>query len=414
MLVWILTFIWYHHKKMVLDTGSVIMFMYILYAFFSVLSINDPLFSEAYKPLKLFPYIYLYTMLMIALSPIIIHHDHPSESIENPNTRILVIIGCIIVFSAILMIPGIITQANKGILNLFVDETAAKEVYTDQVDEVSDSGGAIRNLPAVIYNSLSDITVFLLFYFLSLKNSKHKLVIYGLAFTTVLGIIIPITHGQRGGVVSCTLTVVVGYFLFKPYLSKKINKAVKKIGVIAMIVISLPIIAITMSRFGKENAGVGGFINWYLGQGSLYFNNNGLDAGGIRYGDRTINLFKRIIDPGTPKNFVERRDKYHNLELDDNFFSTFVGDFTIDFGPILAFAIFVCVFYMISRKTRLHYTTIKLHQLLLIYFTACISIQGGMTLFSYADTGNLRIITLLGLYAYLRYHEVLLIKYPKE
>ena len=119
--VWILTFIWYHHKKMVLDTGSVIMFMYILYAFFSVLSINDPLFSEAYKPLKLFPYIYLYTMLMIALSPIIIHHNHPSESIENPNTRILVIIGCIIVFSAILMIPGIITQANKGILNLFVD-----------------------------------------------------------------------------------------------------------------------------------------------------------------------------------------------------------------------------------------------------------------------------------------------------
>ena len=153
MFVWILTFIWYHHKKMVLDTGSVIMFMYILYAFFSVLSINDPLFSEAYKPLKLFPYIYLYTMLMIALSPIIIHHNHPSESIENPNTRILVIIGCIIVFSAILMIPGIITQANKGILNLFVDETAAKEVYTDQVDEVSDSGGAIRNLPAVIYNS---------------------------------------------------------------------------------------------------------------------------------------------------------------------------------------------------------------------------------------------------------------------
>ena len=58
---------------MVLDTGSVIMFMYIVYAFFSVLTINDPLFSEAYKPLKIFPYIYLYTMLMIALSPIIIY-----------------------------------------------------------------------------------------------------------------------------------------------------------------------------------------------------------------------------------------------------------------------------------------------------------------------------------------------------
>lgn len=200
-----------------------------------------------------------------------------------------------------MMIPGIIAQANKGIINLFVDDSAAKEVYTDQVEEIGNSGKAIRNLPAVIYNSLSDITVFLLFYFLSLKDFKHKLVIYGLAFTTILGVIIPITHGQRSGVVSCTLTVVVGYFLFKPYLSRRINKAVKKIGIISIILISLPILAITMSRFGKEQAGVGGFINWYVGQGSLYFNNNGLDAGGIRYGDRTINLFKRIIDPDTPK-----------------------------------------------------------------------------------------------------------------
>ena len=399
---------------MVLDTGSVIMFMYIVYAFFSVLTINDPLFSEAYKPLKIFPYIYLYTMLMIALSPIIIYHSHPAKTIENPHTRVLVIIGWIIVISAIMMIPGIIAQANKGIINLFVDDSAAKEVYTDQVEEIGNSGKAIRNLPAVIYNSLSDITVFLLFYFLSLKDFKHKLVIYGLAFTTILGVIIPITHGQRSGVVSCTLTVVVGYFLFKPYLSRRINKAVKKIGIISIILISLPILAITMSRCGKEQAGVGGFINWYVGQGSLYFNNNGLDAGGIRYGDRTINLFKRIIDPDTPKNFVERRDKYHNLELDDYFFYSFVGDFTIDFGPIIAFILFVCVFYMLCRKTRTHDPTIKLYQLLLIYFTACISIQGGMTLFSYADTGNLRIITLLGLYAYLRYHEILLIKYPKE
>ena len=91
---------------MVLDTGSVIMFMYIVYAFFSVLTINDPLFSEAYKPLKIFPYIYLYTMLMIALSPIIIYHSHPAKTIENPHTRVLVIIGWIIVISAIMMIPG--------------------------------------------------------------------------------------------------------------------------------------------------------------------------------------------------------------------------------------------------------------------------------------------------------------------
>ena len=42
----------------------------------------------------------------------------------------------------------------------------------------------------------------------------------------------------------------------------------------------------------------------------------------------------------------------------------------------------------------------------------CISMQGGMYLFNYADTGNLKIITFGLLYGYLRYHEILLKKYP--
>ena len=38
--------------------------------------------------------------------------------------------------------------------------------------------------------------------------------------------------------------------------------------------------------------------------------------------------------------------------------------------------------------------------------------QGGMYLFNYSDTANLKIITYIFLYGYLRYHEVLLKRYP--
>lgn len=175
---------------------------------------------------------------------------------------------------------------------------------------------------------------------------------------------------------------------------------------------SLPIAAITMSRFGQENAGVGGFVNWYVGQGTLYFNNYGLNPGGTRNGDRTLNLFKRVIDSSTPKNYFERRDKYHNLDLDDNLFSTFVGDFTIDFGPIMAVLIFCVAFYILYRKTKICNREIKLYQLLLLFFTVNISTQGGMTLFSYSDTDNIRIVVIIALYAYLRYHEKLLERFP--
>ena len=68
--VWILTFIWYHIKRPQLDAGSVIIGMQVVYAFFSILTISNALFSYAFNELKLFPYIYLYSMLMVALLPV--------------------------------------------------------------------------------------------------------------------------------------------------------------------------------------------------------------------------------------------------------------------------------------------------------------------------------------------------------
>ena len=40
--------------------------------------------------------------------------------------------------------------------------------------------------------------------------------------------------------------------------------------------------------------------------------------------------------------------------------------------------------------------------------------QGGMVLFSYSDTGNLIILIYALLYAWLRYHEALLKRFPLE
>ena len=124
-------------------------------------------------------------------------------------------------------------------------------------------------------------------------------------------------------------------------------------------------------------------------------------------------MIKRLIDPSTPKNYVERRDKYPHLYIDDYFFVTFIGDFTIDFGPYLATFIIIAFGLIIMSRIRIRDGSIALYDLILLYFAVCVSIQGGMTLFSYSDTGNLRIVAFLMLYAYLRYHEKLLEKFGK-
>ena len=353
-------------------------------------------------------------MLMIALSPAIYVHFHPTNKIENPNSRIPHLVSIIIIIASFLLLPDILSNFADGFVKLFTDVDAGKDAYSEQIEEVQAGGGAgISNLTAIIYNSLMDFPAFMTFYFLT-KEKKNVWLISGLFFAVLVGLLLPIMRGQRGGVVMCTLTLFLAYMMYRNYLSAKVNKFVKLVGIILVITVSLPIAAITISRFGSDNVGpgVGGYINWYVGQGNLYFNNYAFDNGGIRYGDRTINLFKRIISPDTPQNYDERRWKYRNLNIDDNLFTTFVGDFVIDFGPILATVIFIVFSYFVLVNIRTRGDTIKLHQLVLLYFSMCICMQGGMTLFSFSDTSNLRIITIGLFYSYLRYHDVLLERYP--
>ena len=415
-LLWVITLIWYQRKNKNFDAGSFIIVMYIIYAVFSIMTINDDSIPQItnYEPLTLFPYLYLYVMMMIALTPAIYHHTNSTDSIEYPQSNILRIIATIIIVVAILNLPGIVSDFRNGLMSIFTDTEAGKKAYMEQIDNASNVGGAIRNIPAILFNSFSDIGIFLLFYFMTMSKKNHK-IIYGLLFANVINLIMPVMRGQRSGVALAFLTIICGYFLFKQYLSKRLNKVIKKIGIVFIAIITLPVAAITISRFGSEKAGVAAFINWYIGQGNIYFNNHALDDNGLRYGDRTLNLFKRLVDSKTSMNYVERREIYSKLKINDEVFSTFVGDFTIDFGPFFAVIIFIVFnFFVIYsfQKNKTNNNKIKLHQLLLLYFTVCISAQGGMYLFSYSDTRNLNIIVLALLYYYLKYHEALLEKFP--
>ena len=301
------------------------------------MTINDDSIPQLtnYEPLTLFPYLYLYTMMMIALTPAIYQHANPTDRIDYPKTNILRIIAFIIIVVAILNLPGIVSDFRNGLMSIFTDAEAGKKAYMEQIDNASNVGGAIRNLPAILFNSFSDIGIFLLFYFMTMSKKNYK-IIYGLLFANVINLIMPIMRGQRSGVALAFLTIICGYFLFKQYLSPKLNTVIKKIGIVFIVIITLPVAAITISRFGSEKAGVATFINWYIGQGNIYFNNHALDDNGIRYGDRTLNLFKRLVDSKTSMNYVERREIYSKLKINDEVFSTFVGDFTIDFGPFFA------------------------------------------------------------------------------
>jgi len=416
-LLWVATFILYHRKYRNLDGGSVIIGSYFCYAFFSILTLNNPItFWDYYDyhHLKVFPFIYLFVMLIIALLPAIRYHNNQAKQIEAPSSMILYVLSVIIILSAIALFPNIISNLGEGLVKLVTDTDAGKDAYEEQLKNAADSGSGIANIPAIIFNALSEIAIFLFFYFMTLKR-KNVWLVSGLGFAIVVAILLPIMAGQRSLVIYTVLTVILGYFFFKQFFQDILRKVMRYVGIIAIALTMVPVIAITVSRFSQyRQSTITDYVNWYIGQGNIYFNNYALDDNGIRYGDRTLNLVKRAISPNASVNYVERRDTFSNLYVNDDIFTTFVGDFTIDYGPVLAFLIFVVFNSWVLLKTRVQDDKIKIQQAILLYFTMCVCMQGGMTLFTFADTANLKMFCMFALYAYLVSYDIIVAKFPRH
>lgn len=156
--------------------------------------------------------------------------------------------------------------------------------------------------------------------------------------------------------------------------------------------------ALTISRFGERDEGTGGAMLRYIAQAPLNFNNYALDNGGIRYGDRTINLFKQFAGMNPPESVTDVRYKYYHHKMNDGIFSTHVGDFVLDFGPIGAVVIFIFLSSIFYSKVKIKNETISFRSLLTVFFVSCMAIHGGMYLFFYSFMRNLLIMAYVFMY----------------
>ncbi len=146
------------------------------------------------------------------------------------------------------------------------------------------------------------------------------------------------------------------YFLFKEQLSKTVRYTMKTIGIVLLSFVFVVMAALTISRFALSEGGAYFQVERYIGQANLNFNNYCLDAGGIRYGDRTCNVFKKLLlFDNVPNDIMSTRAKYSHMKIDDGSFYTFVGDFVLDFGPIfgaLILIIFSILFCLLTKPKK--------------------------------------------------------------
>lgn len=395
----LLTLLIYQKKKKCFDAGSLLISAYCVSSFCSIIYYNDILYIHN-EGNYFFPLVYLFIMLIISLKPIM-NFDNQERLLILPKRIIIEGFSWLFIISTFL---GSLFSDNSvfdGLILLMIDESAGLEMYQGMLDNAATAGSGISNLPTIISNAMYSVAVLLAF--INLTYIKKKKFLICCIFCALLWSALKyVSIGERGGLVNRMLQIVVTYFGVKNYLREDTNRIIKKIGLVVIVLVSLPMIALTVSRFGDSEKGAGTSVISYAGQSTVNFAEYVFDNNGIRYGDRTVSLLKKIVGfDNVPENFLQRRAKYPHLRINDEVFSTYIGDFVLDFGPIITVVIFIFISLYLNQKIRMVSGKIYFHNFLLLHFIMCVCIQG-ISLFQYADTGNLTIIVYILFYWLLR------------
>lgn len=390
-IAWIMFYFVLYKKIKKFGISSLIILTYIIYAICSLLLYNSNVLSGNYRTLELFPYIYLFGMLVLSLLPAIQYDREQIIKIKSPNTFVLNGFSILFILISIILLPNYLSSIQKGINLIIFDPYGGADLYKDTHDI-----GAVKrtfmDIPFVIFSMFSYIAVLVFFYYLTIPKS-NKTLMFGLSISMIVNLLAPISRGLRTETVLMLFAIVSSFFLMKKWIPEKRRKKISLVGISLISGVVFLLVVLTISRIVSRDIDVRGSMVEYVGQANLNFNNYGLDAGGIRNGDRTCRIFKEIMMfDNVPNGPLQRRSKYQNLYIDDYYFYTFVGDFTIDFGPIIAVLIFVVTSFFFVKYTKSKHGTLSFSQLLILYLSILIPLQGGMYLFNYSDGGNYTLI----------------------
>lgn len=387
---WIITYLYHRRSNKYFGSSSFLLILNIIFGISSLMLYNDPILG--YYKVTFWPFVYLYVAELIILLPLLRYRDYEIDQIEEVNIKLVKTYSYIYVISAILRFPTIFSHISTGVAILVSGIDGGNELYNASHDMTYASVGFFESTAAIIYNVFTDLGVLMFFYLLSIKD-RDPILRYGYILAFIASLLLPISMGLRTGVIMQSLTIIIAFICMRQFLPEETSRKFIRYGSIAGGFILVLFMMLSISRFSWREGGTFTYFLSYAGQAPLNFNENVLDAGGIRYGDRTANTFKQLLGySNVPTTITGVRDKYPSLSIDDSLFTTFVGDFVLDYGPIVTMVIFIVFSLIIISITKNRGPSIPFHKIIALYFVMCILVQGGFYLFNYSFKNNYTII----------------------
>lgn len=395
-LLYVITFIIYLRKNNVLVAGKIILFIYSISALGAIVLFNHPYNSGVYKGITLFPFIYLYFLFMLTLQPLLTIDKTKITSIRQPSNFalnfyiiVLIIFSLPSVYDVFFNFRNVFSDLIVGINFTGFD---ANDITLDKKDGI--------HIFSILEGLAWFLSPFTLMYYLTLKNRKILLVI-GLFISSILSNFASASTGARGEVVFNSIILILIFSFFSKFMDRKIKRNVIIVFSFLGIIFTTIFTYLTIFKFSTRGDDFRNFSTYnYASQCFLEFSNYGLYAGGVRYGTRTATIITSLY-PSSPTTYAQRMKAFPNMKLNESHFSTFIGDFTLDYGPFLTVFIFI-LFYFIIRKYMRFQGDVPFYKLVPIYFFLKL-FAGGWTLYAYSNFGgNLMIITLIIVYLYFR------------
>lgn len=376
-------------------SGSFIILTYLLYAIISIFLYRSE--ANMFGEMHFFQFVYLFGLLLIGLLPVLTYDRAKVTEIIPPPEIVIKVFSIVYVVCTILYLPSAIANIDIGITRLLTDTSGGADLYNERLTAGGNVDYGISNITSIFYNIFSDCAILVYFYYLTIPKGK-KILLSVFSFAVFSSIFIAFAEGNRTQAMFAVLSITASYFIFRQLYDDKIRR-IARIAVISLgSVIAILFLVLTISRFGDMADGGTDSMMYYLGQAPLYFNEYVFDLGGVRYGDRTINLLKKMVGFDVPTDIFDTRAKYGNMAIGDEVFTTYIGDFVLDFGPWLTPFLVIIFTYLILRLTQTEKGVIEFSNLIPIHYVMNVCVNGGMYLFCYPFMSNLTIFAYIFFY----------------
>ena len=114
--IWMITVRIYFKGKTNMDPGGIILFSYLIYSISSLFLFLNPYYS--FNSINLFPFLYLYFLLMLATWPILRYDPHQVRKIQNPAIVLINSISFIYIIFSFIQLPSMFNELvnNIGII----------------------------------------------------------------------------------------------------------------------------------------------------------------------------------------------------------------------------------------------------------------------------------------------------------